>query len=925
MRDHSDPAFSCGRWRAGLGDVIGLPGHASMRLTPHARRVIVRQISPIVDGVMSIPEQLPGQPSDLVVIGSSAGGIEALSILVSTLPADFPAPIIIAQHLDPQRPSSLASILERRSPLPVVQVSSTTPLHSGTVYVVPSNRHIVLRDGHIIPEEDHRGRPRPSIDLLLSSASAVYGDRLIAIILTGSGSDGAAGAIDVKNVGGTIIIQNPQTARYPSMPLALPPTGVDHVADIERIGPLVYDIIKGIALPEPQERLHDSLRDILNYISRHTNIDFRQYKQSTILRRISRRMAVTHSQTLQDYLHYLEAHPFEVGELVMAFLIKVTEFFRDPDAFSYLREVVMPLLIEHGRQHGRVLRFWSAGCATGEEPYSLALLIADMLGAELPEWNIKVFATDIDEGAITYARRGIYPRNVLDNMPDHYRSRYFEQMDLGFRIVKPLRQMVIFGQQDLSRGAPFPRIDLVVCRNVLIYFKPELQQQVLDIFAYSLHHASGYLFLGKAETARPSKATFELVEKRWKVYRCTSGPIPVPSRQGSAPGALPAAYRSGSAPAQQPTEPRYNEHESQIPTMDVAQLRRLNETLLRFLPLGITLIDRTYRIITINGPARRLLGIRDSGNDQDFLHTARGLPYTQVRTGIDLVFREHTTTTLPELELEGVLGNPRYLTLSITAITLEPNGPELAMISVSDVTEQVQTRRKLEAVQIEQKQLLSELNSTNQRLSEMNKELQDANEELQAANEEMMLTQEELQATNEEFEATNEELQATNEELETNNEELQATNEELEATNDELNARSSELQDLARKLESERIRLIGMVELAPFAIMVLRGPELAVETLNASFARLLAGREVHGWLLEDVLHLLGGAGTPLMQAIREAQYQDAAYTTPACPFTIAGVDGALAERHIAFTVLPIHDGDGHSDGVMVYAEDVPVR
>src|SRR5216684_4268627 len=240
---------------------------------------------------------------DLVVVGSSAGGIEALSVLVGSLPADFPAPIVLAQHLDPNRPSNLDSILCRRTPLLVELVESTSKLEKGKIYVVPANRQVSILDGHVEVQEDlqKRARPRPSVDLLLSSAAHVYGDRLVAVILTGSGSDGAVGAVDVKNAGGTVIIQDPQTARYPSMPLALPPTVIDFEADLENIGPLLYELLTGVSLPRIEEKTEDVLRGILEQVSRQASIDFRSYKTSTILRRIGRRMTVTRNRTMQDY------------------------------------------------------------------------------------------------------------------------------------------------------------------------------------------------------------------------------------------------------------------------------------------------------------------------------------------------------------------------------------------------------------------------------------------------------------------------------------------------------------------------------------------------------------------------------------------------------------------------------------------------
>src|SRR6266480_4383008 len=249
---------------------------------------------------------------DLVVVGSSAGGIEALSVLVSTLPGDFPAPIVLAQHLDPNRPSNLDAILKRRTTLPVEAINTSSTLEPGKIYVVPSNHNVTINSHRVEVREDHNKRPHPSVDILLSSAAGAFGDRLIAVILTGSGSDGAAGAVDVKNAGGTVIVQDPQTARYPSMPLALPPTLVDFEAAIDRIGPLLYDLLKkGESLPQPEEKSDDVLRSILEQVSRQANIDFRPYKSTTILRRISRRMAVTHCSTMHDYLDYLKANPQE--------------------------------------------------------------------------------------------------------------------------------------------------------------------------------------------------------------------------------------------------------------------------------------------------------------------------------------------------------------------------------------------------------------------------------------------------------------------------------------------------------------------------------------------------------------------------------------------------------------------------------------
>ncbi|HEU5226533.1 MAG TPA: CheR family methyltransferase, partial [Ktedonobacteraceae bacterium] len=829
---------------------------------------------------MDEEQDMTADPQNLVVVGSSAGGVEALSILVSTLSPDFPAPVVLAQHLDPSRPSSLDLILQKRSDLPVEVVTSSNHLQAGRIYVVPSNRHISINGHRVEVLEDRQKRPRPSVDTLLSTAAAAYGEHLIAVILTGSGSDGAVGAIDVKNAGGTVIVQDPQTARYPSMPLSLPPTIIDFEVSVEQIGPLLHDLLAGVDIPQTEEKTEDVLRQILEQISRQASIDFRPYKTATILRRISRRMVVTHQRSIREYAAYLKATPQEVGELVKAFLINVTQFFRDVDAFVYLKNEILPQLIARARESNRILRFWTAGCATGEEPYSLAILLTDILSAELPEWSVKIFATDLDEAAINFARRGLYSENLLKGVPDDYRERFFERVDHGYRISKTLRQMVIFGQQDLSRSAPFPRIDLVLCRNVLIYFTPELQEYVLNQFAFSLS-PNGYLFLGKAETVRPMQVFFELVNKHWKVHRCTGNALPALRRQHFANLDTPRLEDHLMNRQHKNMGKQNTDQELPSPSLELGLLRRFNELLLRFLPIGVVVIDRNYHILTANGAARRLLGLRDVGTEQDFLHAVRGIPYHEIRAAIDSTFREHNSRNLPEISLDASEGgNGRYINVSIAPMQLEGATPELATISLFEVTQQVQMRRQMETVQKEQAQLMNELSTANKRLSDVNKDLMDTNEELQVANEELMLTHEELQASIEEFETTNEELQATNEELETNNEELQATNEELETTNEELRARTIELQELTAILEGERKSLAEIVELAPFYIMVLRGSNFTVEAYNPRYARLLENRMVRGRPLDEVIDLFWENGIEVVHLARDAYRLDKTQMTP---------------------------------------------
>ena len=364
-----------------------------------------------------------------------------------------------------------------------------------------------------------------------------------------------------------------------------------------------------------------------------------------------------------------------------AFLINVTGFFATAK-FDFLKDFVVPDLLDRGRQSGRTLRAWSAGCSTGEEAYSIAILLAEVLGSEISEWNVRIFATDLDDEAVNFARRGMYPTKLLDDLPADLVDRYFEKADHSQRVSKSIRQMVIFGNQDLTRGIPSAH-GFVVCRNLMIYLKPELQHDILDLFAYSLHQTQGYLFLGKAETARPSKATFDLVNKKWKVYRCVSGPMALPA-QGRPMNARQTEWQTISR--------RIDLADRDAAQDEITPLRRINEVMFRYLPIGITVIDHEYRIITVNAAARRLLGIRDLASEQDFLHTSRGLPYTEVRQAIDGAFTDHATATLSDIAIEN--GSGRFLTLTVMPAHIDDSGMQLAVITVMDVTETVVTKRR---------------------------------------------------------------------------------------------------------------------------------------------------------------------------------------------------------------------------------------
>ena len=856
------------------------------------------------------------RPDHLVIVGSSAGGIEALSILVSTLPTDFPAAIVLAQHLDPRRHSNLGQILQRHTSLPVKVIGIHTRLQAGEIYVVPENRHVTVSDGFISAREDHPGRPKPSIDLLLSSAAKMYGERLIMVILTGSGSNGARGAMEVKQAGGTVIIQNPETARFPSMPLALPPTIVDLQVDLERIGPLLYDLLKG-----RYDRSKEELAPILTYLKNQTHIDFQMYATPRFLRHLRYRMIATRISTTGSYLDYLKSTPSEVEDLLEGLRDTHTHFFYDPEAFAYLKSTILPELITRGRNRGQTLRCWSAGCATGEDAYALAMLLADLLGQELSWWSIKIFATDLAEASINFARHGLYPDQTLKLLPAGYKERFFEHVEHGYRVMRQLRQTIVFGQQNLAQAPPFSALDLIVCRNTLRYFTPDAQALVLRQFAFSLF-PDGYLLLGKGEGAYPASSQFEQVSQDWNVYRCISNVAPSTK--------LPMQSRARGPYLEHPTStlPQRAKEQSIIlsHTLDPELFQRYNELLVRTLPIGLVTIDHNYHILTANSTAHRLLQLPHTLNEQDFLHAVPGMQYSQIRSGIDAAIREHRAITLPEVELDTVAGgNGRTLAFSITPLQLQNDQPELIAISIIDITEHIQVQRRLEAAEHEKVMLVNELGAANKRLNEANKALLKSNEELQDANENMILAQEELHATLQELETTNETLQADIEELTVNEAMMQATsqefetrNEELQVTNETLITSVHELQDQNAQLTNERRELTEIINHAPFSLVVLHGPDMRIKTLSSHDDGYHNKQHLLGRPLANVEGDLWPADLPLVHLINEVYQQNVSRHLFSNQVSGQASGDGKEQSYQLYTLVPSHNADGTVSGVIIY-------
>jgi two-component system CheB/CheR fusion protein len=823
----------------------------------------------------------PTTGPDLVVVGASAGGIDALSRLVAALPSGFPAPIVVAQHLDPSRVSHLQEILARRTSLPVRTVNQHEALERGVIYVVPPNRDVAITDHAINIERDLPGRPKPSIDRLLETAAQTFGERLIAVILTGTGSDGAEGARRVKELGGTVVVQDPETAQFPDLPRSLAPTTVDIVADLEQIGPLLRDLMTGIYAPlSPGE--DRQFQVLLEQVRTRSGIDFGRYRQATIRRRLQRRMADTGQSSVEAYSRYLHRHTEEYERLVGSFLIKVTDFFRDPELFEYLRNSILPEVIDEARSRGNELRIWSAGCATGEEAYSLAVLVADVLGTDIEELSVRIFATDIEPQAVTYARRGLYAAAAVERVPADLRSRYFAAIDGGYEVKKSVRRLVVFAPHDLGQRAPFPRIDLALCRNVLIYFTPDLQRRALQLFAFALR-PSGRLILGKSETTSPLPEHFAVEDARLKVYRRRGDRVLIPTAEIRT--TIPWSDLASSA---RTDLTRLEIRSPRVPGAQRSAHSRgeTAEQLLLDLPIGVVVVDRRYDVQAINATARRLLSIHSAAIGEDLIHLARRVPADHIRGLIDQAFSGGSTSDRIDVRpVEAPPGSIR--TLEVTCFPRRGEAGEQSVdnvvLLVSDVTrteeglpsppilpeeseavsgalgaiERASARpddlELLRAATDSAREALRQVLPTFDRLSSevreqadakrelllANQELTATNAELRSQNEELLLANEEAQASMEEVETLSEEQQASNEELETLNEELQATIEELNTTNDDLEARGAEVEQASEALESERSRLLTVLASMGDGVLVVDRAGRAVLT-NAAFDAMFA-------------------------------------------------------------------------------------
>jgi two-component system CheB/CheR fusion protein len=717
----------------------------------------------------------------VVAIGVSAGGIQALQTFFEAMPAKTGAAFVVILHLDPEHRSDLSSILAARTAMAVTQVQNRTPIEPNHIYVIPPNRQLTVCDGSLDTCEfkEERGRRAP-IDHFFRSLADKLGDGF-AVILTGAGSDGSVGIKAIKEAGGLIFVQDPNEAEYSSMPRSAIATGcADAVLPLgglaERIAALI-PIKQRFQDGKALETEEDVIRAILTYLNTRKGHDFSKYKRPTVLRRLARRMEVKQIPELSAYLNYLRENPEEIQALFGDFLISVTTFFRDPAAFDALENLVIPKLFE-GKESSSIIRAWVPGCATGEEAYSIAMLLLEEASRRNPQPQIQVFATDIDSGALATAREGLYPIAIEADVSEERLSRFFTQDKEHYHVKRELRDSVLFALHNLANDPPFSRMHLISCRNMLIYFDRDLQRQACGIFNYALV-PGGYLFLGQSETADSAGDAFGIVDKDARIYQ-SAGRLPqsaLPPLRGFGTARLDALH-SPAASARAATANDGAAHK---------------QALEDFAPPSI-LVDGAYRILHLSESAGRYLRVPGGPPTSNISELVRPELRLDVLTALSKVFkRQRSSLTAPVLVTFN--GTEAQVHLQVRPV-MRKNAPPAALIFFMEASEddvRAADLRSFSSAELRSdhatRALAEELESTKTLLHTSRQEYETAIEDLRAANEEM-------QSVGEEYRSTAEELETSKEELQSINEELQATNQELNLKVATISRAHNDLQNL---------------------------------------------------------------------------------------------------------------------------------
>jgi two-component system, chemotaxis family, CheB/CheR fusion protein len=738
------------------------------------------------------PSQGPAaRPNSIVGVGASAGGLEAFEQLLAALPPDSGMAFVLVQHLAPKHESILSELLSKSTRMPVKEVSEGVNVEPNHVYVIPPNADMSIVDGvlHLSPLPPDRARRMP-IDLFLRSLAEDQQSRAIGVILSGTASDGTLGIQAIKAMGGVTFAQDDESAKYNAMPRSAVAAGsVDFILPPGAIAKELTRIAKHVhifAPDEPSESIeaatkNETLNKIYALLRNFSRVDFSYYKPGTIKRRITRRMFLRKIDNLDAYLQFLRKNRQEVESLFNDVLINVTGFFRDPEAYESLRKEAFPLILRNKGPNAPI-RIWVPGCSTGEEAYSLAIALLEFLGERAANMQIQVFATDISESILQKARTGVYSESIAMDISTDRLKRFFQKADGGYQISKAVRDICVFAKQDIGKDPPFSKLDMISCRNVMIYMGPVLQKRILPLFHYALN-PNGVLFLGSSETVGVFGEMFIALDKKYKIY----------------------AKKTVDGPVNFEFVPRYDlEADHPRSQQEVSQRPDLHKTadqilLNRFVPASVVVNDK-LEIVQFIGQTGRFLDPVPGDATLNLLKLVKAGLQLELRLAFQRARRTGNTRKEGVLiELDGALKTANFEILPVKSAgakecyylvvfeegrVVHAPGPSKPVEKIGD-----KKRGKVKAseVEIENSHLKEELDATREYLQSIIEEQRTTNEELRSANEEIQSSNEELQSINEELETAKEELQSTNEELTTVNEELQNRNDELSRVNNDLN------------------------------------------------------------------------------------------------------------------------------------------
>ncbi|MFH0731144.1 MAG: chemotaxis protein CheB [Pseudomonadota bacterium] len=744
---------------------------------------------------MDTPVQPPaGFP--IVGVGASAGGLAAFEAFFSGMPegVDPGMAFVLVQHLAPDHKSILTDLIRRYTRMQVFEVEDGMRVLPNCAYIIPPNRDMAFLNGtlQLMEPSAPRGQRLP-IDFFFRSLAQDQRERAICIVLSGTGSDGTLGVRAIKGEGGMVMAQNPESTEYDGMPRSAIATGItDYILPpAEMPAQLIAYVAHAFGTPPraasvPQPKAENSLKKIFILLRAQTGHDFSQYKPSTILRRIERRLAVHQIETMAEYVRYLQQTPTEVEALFRDLLIGVTNFFRDPEAFSAIEKQVLPRLFADKPADGAI-RVWSPGCATGEEAYSLAILLQEHMESLKQNYRVQIFATDIDSQAIATARPGIYPASIAADISPERLTRFFiAEPDSGaYHVHKSIRDMLVFSEQDVIKDPPFSKLDLISCRNLMIYMSGELQKKLIPLFHYALN-PGGFLFLGTSETVGEFGDLFATIDRKLKLYQ----------RKADFHGAQRAALGRFLPPLtpQQEDLPRAAGKTSGLRKLPLRELTE--QALLQQVALSGALVNSHGDILYLHGRTGQYLEPAPGETGvNNILKMARDGLRRELTTALHQAVGTKEIVRRPGLRVKT---NGDFTTTDLTIRPIAPPGPTvtpeaLLYLVLLEQTAPLDPGQTQKAPPFPLEGSGEPDTDADMRIAVLKQELRAKEEYLQAANEELETSNEELKSSNEEMQSVNEELQSTNEELETSKEELQSVNEELATVNAELQTKVADL------------------------------------------------------------------------------------------------------------------------------------